>query len=74
MTLGRPEFVRRQSLRVALASTLVVAVAYAVISLAVIALATRDLTAQVDARLTGALQRIPGLPDGDDQPPPAPPR
>lgn len=72
MTLGRPEFVRRRSLRVALASTIVVAVAYAAISLAVIALATRDLTAQVDARLTGALARIPVPPDGDDQPPPRP--
>ena len=71
MTLGRPEFVRRQSLRVALASTIVVAVAYAAISLAVIALATRDLTAQVDTRLTGALTRVPAQPGGG-QPPPRP--
>ena len=60
--------VRRQSIRVAFAATLVVAVIYAVIASGVVAIATVNLTAQVDARVTGALDRMPPdgrLPDGD---------
>ncbi len=60
--------VRRQSIRVALSATLVVAVVYFAIAAGVIAYATRDLTAQVDQRLTEAMLRVP--PDGTpgDQP------
>ena len=43
--------VRRQSIRVALASTALVGVAYLLVAVAVVAFATRDLTAQVDTRL-----------------------
>jgi signal transduction histidine kinase len=51
--------VRRQSIRVALSATLVVAVVYAVIAAGVLAIATVDLTAQVDGRILGALERVP---------------
>jgi two-component system sensor histidine kinase CiaH len=54
--------VRTQSIRVALAATLVVGVIYALISSAVIAYATLDLTGQIDGRLVGSLDRPP--PDG----------
>jgi signal transduction histidine kinase len=54
--------VRTRSIRVALAATLVVAVVYAAIAGAVVLFATRDLTAMVDQRLAGALDRVP--PDG----------
>ena len=54
--------VRTRSIRVALAATLVVAVVYAAIAGAVVLFATRDLTAMIDQRLAGALERVP--PDG----------
>lgn len=59
MTMAHVPAVRRQSIRVALSATLVVAVVYALIAAAVVSLATRDLTAQVDSRVTGALERVP---------------
>ena len=54
--------VRRQSIRVALAATLVVGVAYVCIGAVIVAFSTRDLTSQVDQRLTEFVGRIP--PDG----------
>ncbi|HEY5520354.1 MAG TPA: HAMP domain-containing sensor histidine kinase [Candidatus Limnocylindrales bacterium] len=50
---------RRQSIRVALAATLVVGVLYALIAGAVITFATVDLTSQVDQRLVGSFGRLP---------------
>ncbi|HEY5488312.1 MAG TPA: histidine kinase dimerization/phospho-acceptor domain-containing protein [Candidatus Limnocylindrales bacterium] len=50
---------RRQSIRVALAATLVVGVLYAFIAGAVITFATVDLTSQVDQRLVGSFGRLP---------------
>ncbi len=58
--------VRRQSIRVALAATGVVALAYLVVSAGVVAFATRDLTAQIDQRLTESYRRLP--PGGGRQP------
>jgi signal transduction histidine kinase len=60
--------VRRQSVRVALAATLVVAVIYAGITAAVVAISTIDLTAQIDQRITQAFGRLP--PDGGGSRPP----
>lgn len=59
MTTGRSHAVRRQSIRVALGATIVVAVIYLVVALAVVVVVTRDLTAQVDRRLQAALDHIP---------------
>lgn len=59
--------VRRASVRVALAATAVVAVAYLVVALAVVVLVTRNLTAQIDGNLSGALAQIT---HGDVGPPP----
>ena len=58
--------VRSQSIRVALAATLVVGVLYALIAGAVIVIATVDLTSQVDQRLTQTFSR---LPTGEPRPP-----
>ncbi|HEY7826707.1 MAG TPA: HAMP domain-containing sensor histidine kinase [Candidatus Limnocylindrales bacterium] len=57
MTAVRPQEVRRQSIRVALAATGIVAVVYLVVSVAVVAIVDRNLTAQIDAQLTAALHR-----------------
>ncbi len=64
--------VRKQSLRVAFATTAIVAVAYLVISVAVVLLVTKNLTEQIDTRLTGAITGIQfragtggTAPDGD---------
>ncbi len=65
--------VRRRSIRVALAATLVVTVVYLMIAAGVIAFATRDLTAQVDQRLTDALSRVPPIGLPGDQPGAQPP-
>ncbi len=61
--------VRGQSIRVALAATLVVGVIYALISTAVVAFATIDLTGQIDGQLRGSLNQAPpagqgGRPNG----------
>jgi signal transduction histidine kinase len=54
--------VRRQSIRVALAATGVVAVVYLAIGVAVFAYLTRDLTGQIDQRLAASFNRL--QPDG----------
>ena len=54
--------VRRRSIRVALAATTIVAAAYFVVAVAVVAFTTRSLTDQVDQRLAQSFQRLP--PDG----------
>ena len=68
MTLAHTPGVRRQSIRVALAATGVVALVYLVIGVSVIAYVTRELTAQIDNRLTASFNRLP--PDG--RPPDSP--
>jgi signal transduction histidine kinase len=57
--IGGPPAVRRQSITVALAATLVVATAYLLVSLAVVTVVTRALTDQVDQRLAQGLTRVP---------------
>ncbi len=59
MSAGRAPAVRRQSILVALAATIVVAVVYVLVAIAVVTVVTRDLTAQVDGRLAQALTRVP---------------
>jgi signal transduction histidine kinase len=66
VTLGPNLGVRRQAIRVALGATLVVAAAYLAVSVAVVTVVTRDLTAQVDRRLGDALSRVPSEPDPDE--------
>ena len=51
--------VRRQSIRVALAATGVVAVVYLAIAVGLVAFATVSLTSQIDQRLTQAVSRLP---------------
>jgi len=51
--------VRRQSIRVALAATAVVAIGYLVVAAGVVAFATNDLTAQTDQRLVQSFDRLP---------------
>ena len=66
MTGSRSPAVRRQSITVALGATVVVAIAYLLVSLAVVTVATRTLTGQVDARLAAALTHVPtGAAPGD---------
>jgi two-component system, OmpR family, sensor histidine kinase CiaH len=59
MTMAHVPAVRRQSIRVALAATGVVAVAYLAISAAVVLFATGTLTSQIDGRLTQSFGRLP---------------
>ncbi|HEX5148341.1 MAG TPA: HAMP domain-containing sensor histidine kinase [Candidatus Limnocylindrales bacterium] len=66
MTLGPNLGVRRQAIRVALGAALVVAIAYLAVSVAVVTVVTRDLTAQVDHRLGEALNRVPTGRDPDE--------
>ncbi len=73
MNVAHAPGVRRQSIRVALAATGVVAIVYFVVAAGVVAFATRDLTAQVDVRLTQSLGRLPPD-DGPQDPPPDPGR
>jgi signal transduction histidine kinase len=61
--------VRRQSIRVALAATGVVAIVYLAVAAAVVALATRDLTSQIDQRLTQSFDRLPPGDGTQDLPP-----
>ena len=56
-TSGLPD-VRRQSLRVALAATAIVAAAYLVVAIAVVLLVTKNLTDQIDGRLTSTIAGI----------------
>jgi signal transduction histidine kinase len=66
MTVAHVPAVRRQSIRVALAATGVVAVAYLVVSAVVVLFATSTLTGQIDGRLTQSFTRLPpgGGPSG----------
>jgi len=66
--------VRSTSIRVALAATGVVALVYLAVSIAVAMIVTRNLTEQIDQRITSAFVRLPhgGPPPGGvyDAPPP----
>jgi signal transduction histidine kinase len=66
--------VRRQSIRVALAATVVVALVYLVVAGGVVAIATRDLTDQIDRRLVESFERLPPGEGTPDAPPPDPGR
>ncbi len=66
MTMSHVPAVRRQSIRVALSATAIVAVAYLVVAAGVVAFATRDLTSQIDQRLTESFRRLP--PDANRPP------
>jgi signal transduction histidine kinase len=57
VTALRPQEVRRQSVRVALTTTAIVAIVYLVVSVAVVAIVDRNLTAQIDGQLADALRR-----------------
>ncbi len=57
MTAGRPQEVRRQSIRVAMTATAIVAVVYFAVAVAVVAIVDRNLTAQIDSQLAAGLQR-----------------
>ena len=57
MTAVRPQEVRRQSIRVALTATSIVAIVYFIVAVAVVAIVGRNLTAQIDASLMDALRR-----------------
>jgi signal transduction histidine kinase len=59
MTMTHVPAVRNLSIRVALAATGVVAVAYLLIAAAVVLFATATLTAQVDGRLAQSFTRLP---------------
>jgi two-component system sensor histidine kinase CiaH len=66
--------VRRSSIRVALAAAGVVAILYFAVSVAVLTIVQRNLTDQIDARITSSFVRLPhdGPPDGEpyEAPPP----
>lgn len=68
---GRLGLVGRTSLRVALATTAVVAVVYLLVAGSVLAIVSNNLTSQVDDRLTGTLNetvaRVEGPQPGDHQ-------
>jgi two-component system, OmpR family, sensor histidine kinase CiaH len=57
VTAVRPQEVRRQSIRVALTAAAIVAVVYFAVSVAVVAIVGRNLTAQIDGSLADALRR-----------------
>jgi two-component system sensor histidine kinase CiaH len=70
VTAVRPHEVRRQSIRVALTATAIVAIVYFAVAVAVVAIVGRNLTAQIDGQLTDALRRslsqpFPGGGGGD---------
>jgi signal transduction histidine kinase len=58
--------VRRTSIRVALAATAVVAIAYFAVAVAVILIVQRNLTDQIDQRIAGSFSRVPQGSPGDD--------
>jgi two-component system, OmpR family, sensor histidine kinase CiaH len=73
MTVAHVPAVRRQSIRVALAATLVVGVGYLLIGIAVATFASVTLTSDIDRRLVQAFDRVPpggapGVPPADGQP------
>ena len=51
--------VRRTSIRVALAATAAVALAYFAVAVAVVVIVDRNLTSQIDARITNSFVRVP---------------
>jgi two-component system sensor histidine kinase CiaH len=59
VTTARAADLRRTSIRVALAATGLVAVAYLIVAVAVVAIVTRNLTAQIDGRLSDSLNHPP---------------
>jgi signal transduction histidine kinase len=65
--------VRRISIRVALAATAAVAVAYLVVAAAVVVIVDRNLTSQIDARITSSFGRVPHDRPHDGGPYEAPP-
>ena len=69
MTAVRPQEVRRQSIRVALATTAIVAIVYFAVAVAVLAIVGNNLTGQIDGQLTEALHRSVSqpFPNGPDQ-------
>jgi signal transduction histidine kinase len=71
---GSAPSVRKTSIRVALAATAVVAIAYLAVAIGVVLLVQRNQTEQIDQRITSAFVRIPhdGPPPGGiyDAPPP----
>ncbi len=73
MIASRPHDVRRLSIRVALTATALVAAAYLAVAVAVIAIVTRNLTTQIDGRLSQDLEHVPHEPfpgTGRFDPPP----
>jgi len=66
VTTSRGQEFRATSIRVALAATAVVGVSYLLVAIAVVAIVSRDLTSQLDGRLTASLSRI-----AQEPPPPA---
>jgi signal transduction histidine kinase len=74
VTPERGDRVRRLVVRVALTATAVVGVAYLLVAVAVVAIVTNDLTAQVDRRLAQSLEYIArGVAPPMERPFPAPP-
>lgn len=65
--------VRRSSIRVALAATAVVGLAYLAVALAVVLLVQRNLTDQIDQRITSSFVRLPHDGPSDGGPYEAPP-
>ena len=65
--------VRRTSIRVALAAAAVVAIAYFAVALAVILIVQRNLTDQIDQRITSSFVRLPHDGPQDGGPYEAPP-
>ena len=59
MTAARGHDVRRISIRVALAATALVAVAYFIVAVAVVAIVTGNLTGQIDQRLASTIAHVP---------------
>jgi two-component system sensor histidine kinase CiaH len=59
MTMTHVPAVRRESIRVAVSATIVVALAYVIVAAGVIAFTTIDLTRQIDDRITRSFDRLP---------------
>ncbi|HEY3071704.1 MAG TPA: HAMP domain-containing sensor histidine kinase [Candidatus Limnocylindrales bacterium] len=68
MTATETHDVRRRSIRVALAATLLVGLAYLVVAAALVAIATNNLTMQIDNRLNASLGHFPIRPSNDRVP------
>jgi signal transduction histidine kinase len=68
VTLGPAFGIRRQAIRVALGATLLVAALYVAVSVAVVVVVTRNLTAQIDLRLADALDGVPLRGESSEEP------